>query len=123
MEETPPREPSYASLGVVLSEQTLKALQGMGAHELFTHQARAIEASLSGKHVAIATSTASGKSLCYIIPIIESLARNSASCALFLFPTKALAQDQARALKEICTGAFGGTSPSIEVCDIHVGSR
>lgn len=117
MEEIPPRDPLYSSLDASLSEQGLKALKAVGAQKFFTHQARAIEASLHGRNVAIATSTASGKSLCYIIPVIEALARNPSSCALFMFPTKSLAQDQSRALQDICAGVFGQGLPSVQVGD------
>ncbi|RAL41651.1 hypothetical protein DM860_008833 [Cuscuta australis] len=61
-------------------------------------QAESIQASLAGKDVVVATLTSSGKSLCYNLPVLEVLSYNSLACALYLFPTKALAQDQLRAL-------------------------
>lgn len=65
----------------------------------------------------VCTSTASGKSLCYALPIIEALAENPNTCTILMFPTKALAQDQLRALRSLCTAAFGSMAPHIEVYD------
>ena len=58
---------------------------------MFTHQAQAVDAVLSGKNVVVSTSTASGKSLCYNIPILEALVQDRRACALYMFPTKASA--------------------------------
>lgn len=66
---------------------------------LYTHQSRSIEALLQGNHTAICTSTASGKSLCFSYPVINTLLQNPQSRALFVFPIKALANDQIRRLK------------------------
>ena len=71
---------------------------------LYEHQATAVEALRDGGNVAVATATASGKSLCYHVPVIERLLRTRGARALYLFPTKALAQDQLRKLREL--GAF-----------------
>jgi len=68
---------------------------------LYSHQAEAIDKIRQGLNVMIATSSASGKSLCYNIPVMETLLNEPFSCALYLFPTKALAQDQLRALSEL----------------------
>lgn len=69
---------------------------------LFRHQALAIDALRSGRHLAIATETSSGKSLCYNIPVMEACMRQPSTTALYLFPTKALAQDQLRATNVLC---------------------
>ena len=53
---------------------------------------QAIDAVMSGRHVVVSTSTASGKSLCYALPVLEALVADPAACAIFMFPTKALAQ-------------------------------
>ncbi|KAF5177122.1 Atp-dependent helicase hrq1 [Thalictrum thalictroides] len=87
-----------------LSELTATALKKIGVSRLYSHQAESIQASLSGKNVVVATMTSSGKSLCYNVPVLESLSQNSMSCALYLFPTKALAQDQIRALSVMTEG-------------------
>jgi ATP-dependent helicase YprA (DUF1998 family) len=67
--------------------------------------------------VVICTSTASGKSLCYNVPILEALVEDSHATALYMFPTKALAQDQLRALRELCTATFGARAPAVDVYD------
>jgi DEAD/DEAH box helicase domain-containing protein len=68
---------------------------------LFTHQAAAVDAALAGENVVIVTGTASGKTLCYNLPVIQSMLTDGEARALYLFPTKALSQDQANALKEL----------------------
>ncbi len=65
----------------------------------------------------VCTSTASGKSLCYNLPILEALVKDPRATALYMFPTKALAQDQLRALRELCAAAFGDKAPSIDIYD------
>ena len=89
-------------------------------------QAVAVDALLDGRHVVVCTATASGKSLCYNLPIIDALASDPASCALYLFPTKALAQDQRQALARMLAHAFGQDAPSVEVgaagCNAHAGT-
>ncbi|XP_076899086.1 uncharacterized protein LOC143552854 [Bidens hawaiensis] len=90
--------PSY------LSERMQSALKSSGVSKLYSHQAESIEASLAGKNVVISTMTSSGKSLCYNLPVLEVLSQNLSACALYLFPTKALAQDQLRALLSMTVG-------------------
>src|SRR3954470_5286430 len=69
-----------------------------GAMPLWAHQAAAIDHARAGRSVVVATGTASGKSLCYQLPIAEAVAGSPPGSALLVFPTKALAQDQLRAL-------------------------
>ena len=71
--------------------------RGLGA--LWTHQAAAIDALRAGQHTVVATGTASGKSLCYQLPILDAVGDGGTATALALFPTKALAQDQLRSLR------------------------
>ncbi len=71
----------------------------VGERELWTHQAEAIQYAVSGRSVVVATSTASGKSLCYQVPLVDAV--TTGGTALMLFPTKALAQDQLRALSAL----------------------
>ena len=85
-----------------------------GIERLFTHQAEAVNAALSGRHVIVVTGTASGKTLCYNLPVLEAILERPAARALYLYPTKALAQDQLRASGLGCTveGRRGrGASP------------
>ncbi|XP_057857764.2 uncharacterized protein LOC131066901 isoform X2 [Cryptomeria japonica] len=95
------RKAKYGVPSITFSESTNALLKGMGISRLYSHQAEAIQAAVLGKNVVVATSTASGKSLCYNVPVLEELTTNPLSCALYLFPTKALAQDQHRALIEM----------------------
>nr|CCA17215.1 DEAD/DEAH box RNA helicase putative [Albugo laibachii Nc14]CCA23690.1 DEAD/DEAH box RNA helicase putative [Albugo laibachii Nc14] len=89
---------------MTFSERTKAALRNRGLESLYSHQARAIEAINGGSNVMLCTSTASGKSLSFIIPTIEDLLQdagcNESSAFIYLFPTKALAQDQLRSVRE-----------------------
>ena len=95
------RRARYASLQQPLLRSLVEAIKAGGTQQLYMHQAQAIDAVRSGQHVVVATSTASGKTLCYNVPVLEAIAQNWQARALYLFPTKALAQDQLRALKEL----------------------
>ena len=77
------------------------ALRARGIDALFTHQAESLAAARRGEHVVVATGTASGKSLAFNLPVLDALAAEPKLRALYLYPTKALAQDQARALAEL----------------------
>ncbi|TYT25549.1 DEAD/DEAH box helicase [Luteimonas viscosa] len=83
------------------------ALQARGIRSLYSHQAQAWEAARAGRNVVVATPTASGKSLCYTLPVVSAALEQGAK-ALYLFPTKALAQDQVAELLELnAAGALG----------------
>lgn len=71
-----------------------RALIARGISELYSHQAEAVEHALSGRHVVVVTPTASGKTLCYNGPVLDAVLKDPSTRALYLFPTKALAQDQ-----------------------------
>ncbi|TYH42093.1 hypothetical protein ES332_D11G040200v1 [Gossypium tomentosum] len=98
------RKGSYVEIPNELSDKSKSALKSIGINKLYSHQAESIMASLSGKNVVVATMTSSGKSVCYNLPVLEALSHNLSSCALYLFPTKALAQDQLRALLTLTNG-------------------
>jgi DEAD/DEAH box helicase domain-containing protein len=93
-ERFPPRPARFGEVTAVLDPRILAALQTRGVGQFFTHQAAAIEAALNSQDVIIATATASGKSLCYTVPVLQRLLDRPSARALYLFPTKALAQDQ-----------------------------
>ena len=78
-----------------------EALEQRGIGVFYTHQAAAIEHALAGRNVVITTPTASGKTLCYNAPVLSSVLRDASTRALYLFPTKALAQDQLAELLEL----------------------
>ncbi|WP_363799627.1 DEAD/DEAH box helicase [Lysobacter firmicutimachus] len=101
----PGREGRYAPLPEDLPEPLRRALRARGIERLYSHQAEAWAATQAGEDVAVVTPTASGKSLCYTLPVVAAAmagARGApASKALYLFPTKALAQDQVAELLEL----------------------
>ncbi len=76
-------------------------LESLGISALYSHQAKALNAILAGRNVIIATPSASGKTLCYHLATLDALLHDKDSRALYIFPTKALAQDQLRSLKQI----------------------
>jgi DEAD/DEAH box helicase domain-containing protein len=84
-----------------LHQALRSALQARGIHALYSHQALAWQHVQAGRHPIIVTSTASGKTLCYNLPVLDRLLRDPHARALYLFPTKALAQDQRSALDQL----------------------
>lgn len=96
----PGREGRYADLPADLPPRLAAALRARGVERLYAHQAEAWAATRRGEHVVVATPTASGKSLCYTLPVIAAAMTEQAK-ALYLFPTKALAQDQVAELLEL----------------------
>jgi len=99
------REPKWGTLTSPLCEPLRQALSAQGIERLYSHQAQAVDLARAGSHVVIATGTASGKSLAYHLPILERLLDDPAAVALYLFPTKALAQDQLRGLSRFAEGS------------------
>jgi len=98
--EIPAQEARYACISG-LPEPLPSVLGKMGLNRLYTHQARAIDLIRSGRSVVTATPTASGKSLIYNLPVLESILLDHSSRALYLFPLKALTRDQLSGLQEI----------------------
>ena len=96
----PKRDAQFKELSEPILPPLQRALDRIGIHQLYTHQAESIDLIRSGKDIIIETGTASGKTLCYNIPVIESILENHSNCALYLFPTKALAQDQVRSIRK-----------------------
>jgi DEAD/DEAH box helicase domain-containing protein len=88
------RPAQYAPFPEALDSCLREVLEARGIDQLYTHQAQAIEHVLARRHVVITTPTASGKTLCYNAPVLNAILRDSSTRALYLFPTKALAQDQ-----------------------------
>ncbi|MCA0757954.1 DEAD/DEAH box helicase [Paenibacillus sp. N4] len=97
----PPREAMAVPLPDGLHPAWKEALHSRGISELYTHQAAAYRAAREGNHVVAVTPTASGKTLCYNLPVMQSLLENEEGRALYLFPTKALAQDQVAELQAL----------------------
>src|SRR3954452_18085118 len=78
-----------------------EALQKRGIHALYTHQREAYESVMMRKNIVAVTPTASGKTLCYNLPVLETIIENPNARALYIFPTKALAQDQKSEINEL----------------------
>lgn len=97
----PPREPRYAPFPEMLHPKLREALGNRGIMGLYTHQADAFRAVQEGHHVVAVTPTASGKTFCYNLPVLQRILEDDSARALYLFPTKALAQDQVSELKEL----------------------
>jgi DEAD/DEAH box helicase domain-containing protein len=100
---TPAREATYFPFPQSLNVDLIEALRRQGIQSLYSHQNEAISLIFQEKNVVISTGTASGKSLCYQIPILDSQLKTSLSTALLLYPTKALAYDQLNSLNNFCT--------------------
>jgi DEAD/DEAH box helicase domain-containing protein len=94
MHEMPKQEAVYTPLPEGLSRTACAYLKALGISRLYSHQAEAIDATLAGKDTLVTTSAASGKSLCYQVPLVQRLTDDPTATALLLFPTKALARDQ-----------------------------
>ena len=118
-EKIPARPAVFSDFPDAIHPDLVKILQDRGIKKLYSHQASAIENILAGKNVVIVTPTASGKTLCYNIPVLNRLITDKESRALYLFPTKALSQDQLNELYEIShaldrdikTYTFDGDTP------------
>ncbi|MGD2174997.1 MAG: DEAD/DEAH box helicase [Candidatus Brocadiaceae bacterium] len=115
------REAQYAEPGHGLPEALWTMLRKGGIERLYTHQAAAVDAAAEGHDFVVVTSTASGKTLCYLLPVFESCLADSRATALFVYPTKALAQDQLRILEELkggcpaissVAGTYDGDTPT-----------
>src|SRR5712664_3210859 len=113
-----PRPPVYGPFPSSLDPRLVEALRGRGIQQLYSHQARAFELVDKGQHVVVVTPTASGKTLCYNLPVLQALLGSPDARVLYLFPTKALAQDQlaelealARSLPELRMFTYDGDTP------------
>lgn len=118
------KQAQAANLPDGLDPKIIEALSQQGIHQLYAHQAEAYQLIKDGHHIVIATGTASGKSLCYNLPVINYSLSNPKTTSLYLFPTKALANDQQFSIKSliarintpgkdsIVTATYDGDTPS-----------
>ena len=114
----PARPPVFAPFPSTLDARVVEALRARGIEQLFSHQARVWELVERGRHVVVVTPTASGKTLCYNLPTLQALLEQPEARILYLFPTKALAQDQlaelealAKSLPEMRMFTYDGDTP------------
>jgi len=101
----PGLEAQKVAVPEALHADVQRALAARGITELYSHQAEAFTLASQGSDVVVATPTASGKSLCFNLPVLDALAREPTACALYLFPTKALARDQEESLRALLGAA------------------
>ncbi|HHW10336.1 MAG TPA: DEAD/DEAH box helicase [Firmicutes bacterium] len=120
LEVLPTRQAVFQAPAQPLPEPVAQALAGIGINRLYSHQALAVDLAREGRHFVVVTGTASGKTLCYHLPVLEGLLQDAGGKALYLFPTKALAQDQLRGLLQLkelcpdlplCAGTYDGDTP------------
>ena len=97
----PSRSAQYAPWPGDIDPRLPDALKKHGVHQLYTHQAACMEAAKNGEDYVVVTPTASGKTLCYNIPVLSAILKNTDARALYLFPTKALSADQVSELYEL----------------------
>jgi DEAD/DEAH box helicase domain-containing protein len=105
----------YAAFPEALDARLVRALAARGIAQLYTHQAEAVSHAIGRRNVVVITPTASGKTLCYNAPVLDAILQNSASRALYLFPTKALAQDQLAELQTLCETIDAATGDAVGV--------
>ena len=130
IEKIPSQEANYAELDKPLPQNLQNCLQNRKIR-FYSHQAEAINVAKQGKNVVIATPTASGKTLAFNIPVLEALTNDKKATALYLYPTKALTNDQLKVLKELekdtCiktdANVYDGDTPPYQRATIRENSR
>ncbi len=108
-----PKGAVHTEIPAGLAPSLKQALARRGVTALYSHQAEAIEAALAGRHVVVATPTASGKSLCFHLPVLNALIDDPSASALFLYPTKALSRDQEHNLRELISDSGLGVPATV----------
>ena len=116
----PARPGIFLPVPDAIAPELVKVLQSRGIEQLYSHQADSFKAIAEGRNVVIVTPTASGKTLCYNLPVINALLKDPGARAMYLFPTKALAEDQLHELhtlveemhSDLCVHTFDGDTPS-----------
>ena len=129
VQQIPPRLPAHADLRTPLHPSLQTRVEDLSLWPLYSHQARAVDAARDGSNVIVASPAASGKSLCYHLPVLDCLLDDRSARAAYLFPTKALAQDQLRSLRELARGLpveaaiYDGDTPSEDRASIKRSAR
>jgi len=120
VEEFPPREAVYGEPQARMHPLLAGKLEELGVNKLFSHQAEAYDAAMAGKDLVVVTGTNSGKTLCYNLPALQWSLTEPAARMLYLFPTKALAQDQLGRLENLLpnasvrVGTYDGDTPAAQ---------
>lgn len=120
----PAREAEPAGLDPPLPDPLRRSLAARGIQGLWSHQSEAISRIRRGEHTIVATGTASGKSLCFNLPVMERILADRRARALYLYPTKALAQDQLRAIRafalpQVTAATYDGDTPYEERASVR----
>ncbi len=119
----PAKAAEYAEYPAALLPELAEYLRARGIERLYSHQAQMFELALRGENVVITTSTASGKTLGFLLPVLQEILRNPGARALFIYPTKALASDQYKALRpaleyfgedRVSAGVYDGDTTSAQ---------
>ena len=119
----PARSPEYAEFPKSLHPDIQDFLSGQNIKSLYTRQAEAFSHAMAGENIVITTPTASGKSLCFYLPVVQEILKDPVTRAIFIYPTKALAADQYRALipwmealgeHRLSVGVYDGDTPPAE---------
>src|SRR5258706_6856771 len=118
-ERLPARAARYAAFPEWLDGRIAAALRRRGISELYSHQTASLESTRAGRHTVVVTPTASGKTLCYNLPVLAAIAKDATARALYIFPTQGLAQDQLAELErestdmdiELKTYTYDGDTP------------
>lgn len=117
IEEIAAQPPRCLNLGFSLHPGLGAVLRQKGVEKLYTHQVAAIKQVRDHKNIVVVTPTASGKTMCYNLPVLDTILRNTTKTALYLFPTKSLGQDQLDALLELApnlsAGVYDGDTPDV----------
>lgn len=124
IEEIAARKARFASLTAPTHPKLKEKMEELGFTQLFTHQAEAYNAFADGKDLVVVTGTNSGKTLCYHLPTLQACLSEPAARALYLFPTKALAQDQLKRLNQLLisplrAGTYDGDTPQSQRSSIR----
>jgi len=125
IEELPERAGEYGEISPALPSSLQQVLNERGIERLYSHQASALATARSRRDLVVITGTASGKTLCYNLPILETILTEANCRALYLYPTKALAQDQLKGLQELISesndlrsairpGVYDGDTPTAQ---------
>ncbi len=120
IQHIPARTARYGELERPLHPNLQERLEALGVRRLYAHQAEAVNAARDGEHVTVVTATASGKTLCYNLPVLDAVLNDPRARAFYLFPTKALAQDQLGKLNDfglfptVRFATYDGDTPSAD---------
>src|SRR3989454_5911014 len=114
----PAREAQWAPMPAWVRPELIAAYRAKGVEQLYTHQAAAAEAIRAGRNVVVVTPTASGKTICYNLPVLNAVLEDPDTRALYLFPTKALAQDQLAELNDLAERSEEHTSELQSPCNL-----